>query len=71
MTEMFDKLIEAKAVADGDRDNLLEAIGMLAAHGQITIIPQRNDLTPRPVIMLPQRLYDRMLEIFPDNVEPK
>lgn len=63
MSDMMDKLMEAKAVVDGERDNLLQAIAMLSAAGQISIVPQNNNLTSRPVIMLPQRMYDRLVEI--------
>lgn len=67
VTDMLDRLIVAKAVVDGEQDNLLEAMAMLAASGHISIIPQSERLTTRPVIMLPQRMYDRMLEIIPSH----
>lgn len=50
-----------------DEDQLLEALGMLAGMRQIQIMPQHDALTLKPVILLPQRMYDRMLELFAEN----
>lgn len=60
MTEMLDRIFEAKAVVEGERDNLLKALLALSAAGQITIIPQPSSLAISPVIVLPQNMYDRL-----------
>lgn len=67
MTKMLDQLFEAKAVMDGDRDNLLKAMGALAPTGHITIIPRDDQLTSKPVIVLPQRMYDRLRTISKES----
>ncbi len=46
-------------------DNLLKAIAMLAASGHMTIVPGSMQFGSRPVIMLPDRMYQRMEELFP------
>lgn len=69
MSDMLDRLIEAKAVFDGEHDNLLEAIAMLAATGRISIIPRDDRLTSKPVIVLPQGMYDRMLAKYEEPSE--
>lgn len=69
MSGMLDNLMEVKALVDGERDNLLLAMAALASHGQISIIPRDERLTTKPVIVLPQRMYDRMLEIIPTEKE--
>lgn len=63
MNDMLDRIKEAKALVDGDRDNLLRAIAAIAAHGGISIIPRDEMLTTKPVIVLPQRMYDRLAQI--------
>lgn len=65
MTEMLDKLLAAKATMDGAQDNLCQALIMLAAHGHITIVPADERITPKPVIMVPERLYRRIKELVP------
>lgn len=71
MTPMLEKLKEAKAIMDGDRDNLLKAIVMLAELGQMNILPGSDNFMLKPVIILPQPLYDRLIEIakVEDDVE--
>lgn len=64
MADILEQMKEAQAVADGDRDNLLRAIAAIAAHGGISIIPRDEYLTTKPVIVLPQRMYDRLSEII-------
>lgn len=63
MVDMLERIKEAKALVDGERDNLLKAIMAIAAHGGISIIPRDDNLTTKPVIILPQRMYDRLVEI--------
>ncbi|MFP5078293.1 hypothetical protein ACLE20_13375 [Rhizobium sp. YIM 134829] len=65
MTEMIDKMKAAIATMDGANDNLCRALIALAAHGQITIIPADERLTPKPVIMVPERLYRRIEQLVP------
>lgn len=69
MTDMLERLKEAQALAEGDRDNLLKAIAAIAAHGRISIIPRSEILTTKPVIILPERMYDRLLEIIGNEGE--
>ena len=63
MNDMLERIKEAQAIVDGDRDNLLRAIAAIAAHGGISIIPRDEMLTTKPVIVLPQRMYDRLAQI--------
>lgn len=69
MPDMLERLKEAKALVDGERDNLLQAIAAIAAHGGISIIPHPDQLTTKPVIILPQRMYDRLAEIIEGEAE--
>lgn len=47
-------------------DNLLKAIAMLAATGHMTIVPGGSMMFgTKPVIMLPDHMYQRMEELFP------
>jgi len=63
-TEILQNMIAAADKMKTANDNLLQAIGMIAASGQITVIP--NDIGwSKPVIHLPKPMYERMLEIFP------
>lgn len=64
MNDMLERIKEAQALVDGDRDNLLRAIAAIAAHGGISIIPRDDGLTTKPVIVLPERMYDRMKQII-------
>ncbi|SEN87910.1 hypothetical protein SAMN04489859_102056 [Paracoccus alcaliphilus] len=68
-TNMLAKL---RAAADQIRsadDNLLRAIAAIAAHARVQIIPNDSlfGVEARPVIVLPVRMYDRMLEIIPND----
>lgn len=63
-----DILAQLRAAADQLRavdDNLLRAIAAIAAHGRVQIIPNDSlfGVEARPVIVLPVRMYDRLLEI--------
>jgi hypothetical protein len=64
MNDMLQRIKEAQALVDGDRDNLLRAIAAIAAHGGISIIPRDERLTGKPVIVLPERMYDRLKQII-------
>lgn len=64
MNDMLQRIKEAQALVDGDRDNLLRAIAAIAAHGGISIIPRDERLTVKPVIVLPERMYDRLKQII-------
>jgi hypothetical protein len=48
-------------------DNLLRAIAALAAGRHIQIVPTSSlfGMDAKPVICLPQRMYDRLSELFP------
>lgn len=70
MSDMLDRIREEQALANGDRDNLLRAIAAIAAHGGISIIPRDEILTTEPVIVLPQRMYDRLAQIIRAESEP-
>lgn len=62
MNDMLERLKEAQDIVDGERDNLLEAIAALVVAGQMTVMPRNDKLIHKPVILLPQRMYDRLLE---------
>ncbi|MAM24009.1 MAG: hypothetical protein CML55_01315 [Rhodobacteraceae bacterium] len=64
MNDMLERIREAQALINGERDNLLKAIAAIAAHGGASIIPRDDRLTTKPVIVLPQRMYDRLLELY-------
>ena len=70
MTDMLEKLKAAKATMDGADDNLCQALMMLAESRHITIIPQPEHLTPKPVIMVPERLYNRMIALSKVEAQP-
>ncbi|MFS2326643.1 hypothetical protein U2P60_14705 [Brucella sp. H1_1004] len=64
--EILQNMMAAADKMKTANDNLLQAIGMIAATGQITVIP--NDIGwSKPVIHLPKAMYERMLEIFPTS----
>ena len=64
--EILQNMMAAADKIKTANDNLLQAIGMIAATGQITVIP--NDIGwSKPVIHLPKPMYERMLEIFPTS----
>lgn len=66
--ETLQKMMAAADQLNSANDNLLIAIAMIAATGQITVIP--NDIGwSKPVIHLPQQMYDRLLKIIPDISE--
>lgn len=65
MTDMLEKMRAAKATLDGADDNLCQALIMLATHGHVTIIPQDERVTPKPVIIVPERLYRRIQQLVP------
>ena len=46
-------------------DNLLRAIAMIAASGRIQIVPTGGllGMEARPVICLPERMYDRLFQL--------
>ena len=71
---MSSALDELKAACDelaAADDNLLLAIAAIAAHGRIQILPHRALFggQSKPIIVLPERMYDRMLTIV--NEQPK
>lgn len=53
-------------------DNLLLAIAALAAHGRVQIVPTGSlfGREAKPVICLPERMYDRLFEIIPPAPNP-
>lgn len=63
MTEMLEKLREAKALVDGEQDNLCKALMMLSAAGSITVVPRDDGLLQKPVIMVSKQMYNRMLKL--------
>jgi hypothetical protein len=73
MGDPKDALASMKAAADqivAADDNLLRAIAAIAAHGRITIVPCPDHLLvgrAKPIITLPQRMYDRLLAIIPED----
>lgn len=63
-----DMLARMYAVADQLKavdDNLIRAIGMLAASGHMTIVKNDHPFHKKPTIMLPGAMYDRLAELFP------
>jgi len=62
MNDMLDRVKEAQAIADGERDNLLDAIAALVVAGQMTVMPRNDNMIHKPVILLSKRMYDRLLE---------
>ena len=49
-------------------DNLLLAIAHIAAAGRVTVMPSPMLFgESKPVILLPQNMYDRMFEILPEK----
>lgn len=67
--EMIERIKAAQSLISGEQDNLLRAIAAIAAHGGISIIPRDEALTTKPVIVLPQRMYDRLLRIINSEQE--
>lgn len=64
----LDALKAAHAEVREQNDKLLLVIAEIAAAGHITVMPSAMMLgDSRPVIMLPQNDYDRMLEIIPNE----
>ena len=67
-------IAKLEAAADEIRqqdDNLLCAIAALAAGRHIRIVPTSSlfGMDAKPVICLPQRMYDRLFELFPPASE--
>jgi hypothetical protein len=64
--DMIEKMLAAVDLMKTADDNLLKSIASIAASGHINVIPMPTILStePRPVIMLPERMYDRMFELF-------
>lgn len=71
MSSILDKLKAARDELAAADDNLLLAIAAIAAHGRIQILPNRAlfGAESKPIIVLPERMYDRMLTIV--NQQPK
>lgn len=66
--ETLQKMMAAADQLNSANDNLLMAIAMIAATGNITVIP--NDIGwSKPVIHLPKQMYDRLLKIIPSVSE--
>lgn len=66
--ETLQKMMAAADQLNSANDNLLMAIAMIAATGNITVIP--NDIGwSKPVIHLPKQMYDRLLKIIPNISE--
>lgn len=64
--DMLEKMFAAADMMKAADDNLLKAIASIAASGHINIISMPIILStePKPVIMLPERMYDRIFELF-------
>jgi hypothetical protein len=64
--DMLKQMHEAVDLMKSADDNLLHALASIAYSGHINIIPMPTVLTtePKPVIMLPERMYNRMLDLF-------
>lgn len=67
MSDMLERLMAAKATMEGDDDNLCRVLIMLAANRHITLVPQDERLTPKPVILVPQRLYNRINKLIEEG----
>jgi hypothetical protein len=65
--DMLEKMYAAADLMIERDDNLLKAIAALAASGHMQIVPMPtfSYLKQRPTIMIPERMYNRMLELFP------
>ncbi len=64
--DMLKKIYEIADLKKTADDNLLKAIASIAANGHISIIPSPEIFTvnPKPIIMLPEGMYNRMMELF-------
>lgn len=67
LKEMSDALLAGEANARNLEDSLLNAIAAIAAAGNMTIMPGSHMFGTKPVIMLPQAMYDRLCEIYPEK----
>ncbi|WP_434733720.1 hypothetical protein NL154_05470 [Rhizobium sp. YTUHZ044] len=67
MTDMIEKMRAAMATLEGADDNLCKALIMLASLKHITIIPQDELVTPKPVIIVPKRLYSRINKLIEEG----
>lgn len=70
MSDKSALIAQMMAAADTLRsadDNLLRAIAMIAAGGKIQVAPtgQLFGREAKPLILLPERMYDRLLELVP------
>ena len=63
MSDMLDKLQKAMAIVNGEQDNLCKALMVLSASKAITILPRSDALIQKPVIVVPQQMYDRMIKL--------
>lgn len=64
--KMMARMLEAVDGLKSQHDNLLKAIAMLAASGNIQII-EGGLLKDKPVIMLPTTMYLRMIELYAEK----
>lgn len=77
MTDASEIMAQMKKAHDSIKrhdDDLLRAIAMVAAQGGMRIIPTADDIfgeSVPPIISMPRRMYDRMVEIIPTEGEPK
>jgi len=71
MTDMIARIETAVATLKDVEDNLCHVLLMLAGSRCITVIPQPDTVTPKPVIMVPQRLYGRMLRLSEQSAAEK
>jgi hypothetical protein len=64
--DMIEKMLAAVDLMKTADDNLLKAIASIAYSGHINVVPMPTILStePKPVIMLPERMYNRMLDLF-------
>lgn len=69
--DLLERIAEAQSIVEGEYDNLLEAIVALAAAGQMTVMPRGDRLINKPVILLPQRMYDRAIALFGSDSGPE
>lgn len=65
--DIIKRMKEAADELMASDDNLLHAIAAIAAHRCIQIIPYQAGFGDKPIICLPQRMYDRLLVIIPKD----
>lgn len=69
-SDMLENMYAAVDLMKAADDNLLKAIASIAASGHINVVPMPTVLLsePKPVIMVPERMCNRMLDLFsPDR----